>query len=61
VEEIHIVGHAYRRHDPEKGVSVKARERFSIFFLLTWREIENEEFRFYFKRDPTTGPKKLDS
>lgn len=34
-EEIHIVGHTYRCHNPENGVSVNARERFSIFFLLT--------------------------
>ena len=35
VEEIHVVGHTYGCHDPEDGVPVNARERFSIFFLLT--------------------------
>lgn len=42
-EEIYIVGHTYRCHDPENGVSVNAREWFSIFFLLTWKVIEKKE------------------
>lgn len=42
-EEIYIVGHTYRCHDPENGVSVNAREWFSIFFLLTWKVIEKKK------------------
>ena len=33
-EEINIVGHTHRCHDPENGVSVNARERSGIFFPL---------------------------
>lgn len=34
-EEIYVVCHSYGCYDPENGVSVNARERFFILFILT--------------------------